>query len=174
MRTDFGGVSLPFHFKRRVRNDELHIGILSLNFGHGVFGFLEFHHVMESDAGAFAGSYGKSEKADIVASVGAVLRLAGFEVVQGDGYPGWKPNMKSAVLAVTRKQYKKAFGADAELLAIHAGLECGLLTEKYPDLDIVSFGPNIKGAHSPDERCQITSVQKIWKLFAAVVEKLAK
>jgi dipeptidase D len=82
--------------------------------------------------------------------------------------------MGSAVLAVTRKQYKKAFGTDAELLAIHAGLECGLLTEKYPDLDIVSFGPNIRGAHSPDERCQISSVQKIWKLFTATVQELAK
>jgi dipeptidase D len=82
--------------------------------------------------------------------------------------------MKSAVLAVAQKQYKKAFGNDALLLAIHAGLECGLLTEKYPDLDIVSFGPNITGAHSPDEKCQITSVQKIWKLFAATMGQLAK
>jgi len=100
--------------------------------------------------------------------------LAAAEVDQPEGYPGWKPNLKSSVLAVTRKQYKKAFGNDAQLLAIHAGLECGLLTEKYPDLDIVSFGPNITGAHSPDERCQITSVQKIWKLFTATLEDVAK
>ena len=63
---------------------------------------------------------------------------------------------------------------DAELLAIHAGLECGLLTEKYPDLDIVSFGPNIRGAHSPDEKVQISSVQKIWKLFAATLNEVAR
>jgi len=100
--------------------------------------------------------------------------LAGAEVVQPEGYPGWKPNMKSAILAITRKKYKAAFGQDAELLAIHAGLECGLLTEKYPDLDIVSFGPNIRGAHSPDEKVQISSVQKIWKLFGPTVREAAK
>ena len=75
---------------------------------------------------------------------------------------------------MTRARYKQAFGTDAELLAIHAGLECGLLTEKYPDLDIVSFGPNITGAHSPDEKVQISSVQKIWSLFAATLEDLAR
>ncbi len=100
--------------------------------------------------------------------------LADAAVDQPEGYPGWKPNMKSELLAVTRKKYRSAFGVDAELLAIHAGLECGLLTEKYPDLDIVSFGPNILGAHSPDEKVQITSVQKIWKLFAATLAEVAK
>ncbi len=99
--------------------------------------------------------------------------LAGAEVEQPEGYPGWKPNLKSPLLAVTQKKYAAAFGNEPELLAIHAGLECGLLTEKYPDLDIVSFGPNITGAHSPDERVQITSVQKIWKLFTATMEELA-
>ena len=93
---------------------------------------------------------------------------------QPEGYPGWQPNLASAVLAVTRARYKQAFGTDAELLAIHAGLECGLLTEKYPDLDIVSFGPNITGAHSPDEKVQISSVQKIWKLFTGTLEDLAR
>jgi len=100
-------------------------------------------------------------------SIGA---LAEAEVEQPEGYPGWKPNLKSQLLAVTRAKYKQAFGVDAELLAIHAGLECGLLTEKYPDLDIVSFGPNIRGAHSPDEEVQISSVGKIWKLFAATLK----
>jgi len=100
--------------------------------------------------------------------------LAGAEVEQPEGYPGWKPNLKSELLAVTRAKYKQAFGVEAELLAIHAGLECGLLTEKYPALDIVSFGPNIRGAHSPDEMVQISSVQKIWKLFAATLKEVAK
>ncbi len=104
----------------------------------------------------------------------SIGEMAGAVVEQPEGYPGWKPNMKSAVLAVSRKEYAKAFGAEPELLAIHAGLECGLLTEKYPDLDIVSFGPNIRGAHSPDEKVQISSVQKIWKLFAATLEDLAQ
>jgi dipeptidase D len=104
----------------------------------------------------------------------SIGELAGAEVEQPEGYPGWKPNMKSPLLAVTQAKYKQAFGVDAELLAIHAGLECGLLTEKYPDLDIVSFGPNIRGAHSPDEKVQISSVQKIWKLFAATLKEVAR
>ncbi|MCP4571535.1 MAG: aminoacyl-histidine dipeptidase [bacterium] len=104
------------------------------------------------------------------AQIGA---LAGVKVEQPEGYPGWKPNMKSRVLGVVTKRYTKIFGAEPLLLAIHAGLECGLLTEKYPDLDIVSFGPNITGAHSPDEQVQISSVQKIWKLFTATMEELA-
>jgi len=104
----------------------------------------------------------------------AVGELAGAEVVQPEGYPGWKPNMKSKLLAVTQAKYTQAFGQEPDLLAIHAGLECGLLTEKYPDLDIVSFGPNITGAHSPDEKVQISSVQKIWKLFAATLAEIAK
>jgi len=100
--------------------------------------------------------------------------LAGAGVEQPEGYPGWKPNLASPLLAITRKRYAEAFGAEPELLAIHAGLECGLLTEKYPDLDIVSFGPNIRGAHSPDETVQISSVQKIWKLFTATVTQVAE
>jgi dipeptidase D len=111
---------------------------------------------------------------ELVAQHRSIGELAGAEVEQPEGYPGWKPNLKSPLLAVTRAKYKQAFGVDAELLAIHAGLECGLLTEKNPSLDIVSFGPNIRGAHSPDEKVQISSVQKIWKLFAATVKEVAK
>ncbi|MFH1842099.1 MAG: aminoacyl-histidine dipeptidase [bacterium] len=114
-----------------------------------------------------------SDLAGIVEQHLAIGQLAGAKVEQPEGYPGWTPNLKSPLLAVTRKMYKKAFGNDPELLAIHAGLECGLLTEKYPDLDIVSFGPNIRGAHSPDEKLSVSSTQKIWKLFGAVVKELA-
>ena len=103
----------------------------------------------------------------------ALGELAGAEVVQPEGYPGWQPNLKSPLLAVTRKAYQRAFRRPAELKAIHAGLECGLLTEKYPDLDIVSFGPNITGAHSPDEKVSISSVQKVWKLLCATLEDLS-
>jgi dipeptidase D len=103
----------------------------------------------------------------------AVGRLAGAAVDQPPGYPGWKPNLQSPLLAVTRGKYVDVFGKEPELLAIHAGLECGLLTEKYPDLDIVSFGPDIVGAHSPAERVSVPSVQRIWKLFTAVLEELS-
>ncbi len=115
-----------------------------------------------------------SALAGLVAQHTAIGRLAEAEVEQPEGYPGWMPNLKSPLLGVVKKGYKKAFNVEAELLAIHAGLECGLLTEKYPNLDIVSFGPNIKGAHSPDEKVQISSVQKIWKLFATTLKDLAK
>jgi len=115
-----------------------------------------------------------STLAELVTQHRVIGELAGAEVDQPDGYPGWKPNLKSPLLAVTRAHYKRAFGAEAELLAIHAGLECGLLTEKYPDLDMISFGPNIHGAHSPDEKVQISSVQKIWQLFTATLADVAK
>lgn len=115
-----------------------------------------------------------SSLAGLVEQHRALGLLAGAGIEQPQGYPGWKPNLASPLLAITRKSYAAAFGAEAGLLAIHAGLECGLLTEKYPDLDIVSFGPNIQGAHSPDEKVQVSSVQKIWKLFTATVTQLTE
>jgi len=102
------------------------------------------------------------------------LAGAAVKVEQPEGYPGWAPNPKSKMVAITAKEYKRIFKHEPQLLAIHAGLECGLLTEKYPDLDIVSFGPNITGAHSPDEKVQVSSVAKIWKLFAGVLAMAAK
>jgi dipeptidase D len=110
---------------------------------------------------------------ELVGQHAAIGHLACAAVEQPEGYPGWQPNLESKLLAVTRRMYSATLGHEAELKAIHAGLECGLLTEKYPDLDIVSFGPNILGAHSPDERVSIPSVQKIWKLFSAVVTELS-
>ena len=93
-------------------------------------------------------------------------------IEQPEGYPGWQPNPKSAMVGVTAKAYKKLFKTEPVLTAIHAGLECGLLTEKYPGLDIISFGPDITGAHSPDERVSVKSVGKIWKLFTGVLADL--
>ncbi len=103
----------------------------------------------------------------------ALGEMAGAEVEQPEGYPGWRPNLESPLLAVASEQYEATFGVKPELKAIHGGLECGLLTEIYPDLDIISFGPNIEGAHSPSERLSISSVKKIWKLYTAVLESLA-
>jgi len=104
----------------------------------------------------------------------AIAALAGCEIVQPEGYPGWQPHLDSALLKVTVARYTELFGHAPELKAVHAGLECGLFTEKYPGLDIVSFGPNIHGAHSPDERVQISSVQRIWNLFAAVIDHASR
>ncbi|MEZ4386366.1 MAG: aminoacyl-histidine dipeptidase [Candidatus Krumholzibacteriia bacterium] len=115
-----------------------------------------------------------SQLAHLVDQHRAIALLAGADVVQPAGYPAWQPNPRSPLLAVTVAEYQRLFERTPELKAIHAGLECGLFLENYPELDIVSFGPNIKGAHSPDEKVQISSVQMIWTLFTAVVEKLAK
>jgi len=94
------------------------------------------------------------------------------DITQEGGYPGWQPNPASQMVKKTAASYKSVFGQLPELKAIHAGLECGLLTEKYPDLDIVSFGPNITGAHSPDEQVSVSSVQKIFKLFCKTLADL--
>ena len=102
----------------------------------------------------------------------ATLLADRCEIIQEGGYPGWQPNPSSLMVKKTAARYEKVFGQKPELKAIHAGLECGLLTEKYPDLDIVSFGPNITGAHSPDEQVSVSSVQKIFKLFTETLANL--
>lgn len=104
--------------------------------------------------------------------VESVLRLAGAGVEHSDGYPGWAPNPNSEVLKTTVGSYKHLFGVDPIVRSIHAGLECGLFLEKYPGLDMVSFGPTIRGAHSPDERVDINTVAKFWKHLADVLEKI--
>jgi dipeptidase D len=104
--------------------------------------------------------------------VEAVFNLADAEVVHSDGYPGWTPNPDSKVLKITVKSYEKIFGVKPVVRSIHAGLECGLFLEKYPDLDMVSFGPTIRGAHSPDERLNIETTQKFWNHLVDVLESL--
>ena len=104
--------------------------------------------------------------------VEAVFNLAGAEMVHSDGYPGWAPNPDSEVLKTTVKSYEKLFGVKPVVRSIHAGLECGLFLEKYPNLDMVSFGPTIRGAHSPDERLDIETTQKFWKHLVDVLERL--
>jgi dipeptidase D len=96
------------------------------------------------------------------ATVKAVFQLAGAEVVQGDGYPAWRMNPDSKLTALAVEAYRKLFGKDPKVLGIHAGLECGLFSEKYPHLDMVSFGPTLRGVHSPDERLLIPTVQMVW------------
>lgn len=93
----------------------------------------------------------------------------GCEVVHSDGYPGWAPNPHSTLLECTKEAYRKLFGTEPKVRAIHAGLECGLFLEKYPHLEMVSFGPTLRGVHSPDERLEIATVDKFWKLLVEVV-----
>ncbi|HLN74165.1 MAG TPA: aminoacyl-histidine dipeptidase [Prolixibacteraceae bacterium] len=101
--------------------------------------------------------------------VEAVMKLAGAEVEHSDGYPGWTPNPDSVVAKIAVESYKHLFGNAPVVKSIHAGLECGLFLEKYPSLDMVSFGPTIRGAHSPDERINIDTVNKFWKLLVDVL-----
>ncbi len=105
--------------------------------------------------------------------VRSICRLGGAKVEVHDAYPGWKPNPDSPIVKQTVSVYEKLFGTRPGLKAIHAGLECGLLLEKVPGMDIVSIGPEIHGAHSPDEMVQISSVQKFYKHLKAVLAELA-
>lgn len=104
-----------------------------------------------------------SSRKDVSETVRSAFLLAGAEVSTGEGYPGWKPNPASPVLKVAVESYKRLFGTEPKVKAIHAGLECGLFLEKYPSLDMVSFGPTLRGVHSPDERMLIPTVDKFWR-----------
>ena len=103
-----------------------------------------------------------SSKQDIANMVRTVFEMGGAVVTFGDGYPGWKPNTHSEILEIATASYKRLFGVDAQVKAIHAGLECGLFLDKYPSLDMISFGPTLQGVHSPDERMLIPTVEKFW------------
>jgi len=111
----------------------------------------------------------ESAKADIVNMVECALALSGAEVKHSNGYPGWKPNPKSPILEVSTNVYKKLFKKEAKVKAIHAGLECGLFLEKYPELDMISIGPTMRGVHSPDEKLEIPSVEKFWKFLTEIL-----
>ncbi|HEY3371714.1 MAG TPA: aminoacyl-histidine dipeptidase [Prolixibacteraceae bacterium] len=104
--------------------------------------------------------------------VEAVMKLAGAVVQHSDGYPGWTPNPDSEVAKIAVDSYQRLFGTAPAVKSIHAGLECGLFLEKYPELDMVSFGPTIRGAHSPDERINIETVNKFWKLLVDVLANI--
>ena len=104
--------------------------------------------------------------------VASVMFLGGATIEHSEGYPGWTPNPDSVVAKIAADSYKKLFGNDPVVKSIHAGLECGLFLEKYPELDMVSFGPTIRGAHSPDERISIETVDKFWKLLVEVLENI--
>lgn len=104
-----------------------------------------------------------SSRKDMSMMVRAAFLLGGASVSTGDGYPGWKPNPSSEILHIAVESYKRLFGVEPKVKAIHAGLECGLFLEKYPSLDMVSFGPTLRGVHSPDERMLIPTVDKFWR-----------
>ena len=113
-----------------------------------------------------------SARVNVADTFAAVFELAGADVETGEGYPGWKPNPDSHLLKVCVEQYKKLFGKDPVVRGIHAGLECGLFSEKYPRLDMVSFGPTLRGVHSPDEKLLIPTVQMVWDHLLAILENI--
>lgn len=114
----------------------------------------------------------ESSKTDISNMVASVFRLAGAKVEHSAGYPGWKPDPHSEIVDITAGLYKKLFNNDPKVLAIHAGLECGLIGDVYPEMDMISYGPTIKGAHSPDERLDIDTVMKFWLLTLEVLKNI--
>ncbi|WP_308993404.1 aminoacyl-histidine dipeptidase [Mariniflexile litorale] len=114
----------------------------------------------------------ESSKIDLANTLRSTFELTGCEVEFSGDYPGWTPNMKSPILKVLSKIYKDMNGEEAHIAACHAGLECGILGQNYPEMDMISFGPTIKGAHSPDERAQISSAQKYWKFVLEVLKQI--
>ena len=105
-------------------------------------------------------------------SVKACFELAGADVIQNDGYPAWKMNPNSKLVKITVDAYKKLFHKDPVVKGIHAGLECGLFSEKYPDLDMVSFGPTLRYVHTPDERLHIPTVQMVWDHLLEILKNI--
>ncbi len=113
-----------------------------------------------------------SEIREICDTVRNIFELGGASVKQGDGYPGWKPNLQSPILKTAKATYKQLYGKDPEIKAIHAGLECGIIGEKVPGMDMVSFGPTLEGVHSPDEKMHIDTVEKFWKFVLAILKNV--
>ena len=128
----------------------------------------------EIKIGCLTRSSVESSKFDLANMLRATFELTGCEVEFSGDYPGWTPNMDSAILKVMSKLYKDMNGKEAHVAACHAGLECGILGTNYPKMDMISFGPNIKGAHSPDERAQISSAQKYWKFVLEILKNIPK
>ena len=114
----------------------------------------------------------ESSKHEAASMVESCLKLSGAVVVHSDGYPGWEPDMTSEILKITRESYLELFGKEPLVRAIHAGLECGLFYEKIKGIDMISFGPTIRGAHTPEEKIEIETVQMFWDLLTDVIRNM--
>jgi dipeptidase D len=113
-----------------------------------------------------------SEINEICDTVRAIMELSGAEVAQGDGYPGWKPNLDSPILKLAKRTYKDLYGREPAVKAIHAGLECGIIGERQPGMDMLSFGPTMTGVHSPDEKLYVETVPKFWAFLLAILKNV--
>lgn len=114
----------------------------------------------------------ESGKKAMIETLKSTFEMAGFKVEFSGGYPGWRPNVNSEILDLMKPLYKEIFGSEPKIIATHGGLECGIIGGHYPEMDMISFGPNIFGAHSPTERVEIKSVQKFWKYFLEVLKRI--
>jgi dipeptidase D len=114
----------------------------------------------------------QSSKMAAANMVATACRLAGFEVEHAGSYPGWKPEPESEVVRKCKEAYRQVFGTETRLVTMHAGLECGVIAQKYPSMQLISFGPQIESPHSPNERVEIPSVAEFWKYLRAVLETL--
>jgi len=111
-----------------------------------------------------------SEIVEIAQVVKTIFELGDATVKCGDGYPGWTPNLSSQLLKVAKAAYQALFGKEPEVKAIHAGLECGIIGEKYQGMDMISFGPTLSGVHTPDEKIDISSVGQYWKFLLKILD----
>jgi dipeptidase D len=109
---------------------------------------------------------------DLAASLQACFELIGASITFSGSYPGWAPNKDAAIVKLMSELYFERYNENALVSACHAGLECGILGTNYPHIQMISFGPNIKGAHSPDERVQISSVQKYWAFLLETLVRI--
>lgn len=114
----------------------------------------------------------ESSKKDVANMVKAAFESIGCEVVQGGDYPGWSPNANSPILTIMKDLYVQRYNEEPKIKACHAGLECGILGKHFPEMDMISFGPNIRAAHSPDEKVQISSVQKYWGYLLETLKQI--
>ena len=114
----------------------------------------------------------ESSKHEVAGMVEKCLKLANARVLHSDGYPGWKTDLKSEILRITTESYEKLFGKKPLVRAIHAGLECGLIYEKFPGIDMISIGPTIRGAHTPEEKIKIDTVEMFWNLLVDVTGRI--
>jgi len=113
-----------------------------------------------------------SEIGEIAQSAAFIFELGGAEVGHTDAYPGWKPNMDSQILAIAKSAFRGLYGKDPEVKAIHAGLECGIIGERIPGMDMVSLGPTLEGVHSPDEKIYIDTVERFWKFLLEILKRV--
>jgi dipeptidase D len=126
----------------------------------------------EISVGCLTRSSVETSKMDLANALRSAFELVGCEVNFSGSYPGWTPNVTSPILDVLTDIYQKQNNEKPKVVACHAGLECGILGTNYPDMDMISFGPTIHGAHSPDERASISSAQKYWKFVLEILENI--